>query len=193
MSDESMTTPATRVARQKSLRESLLDMGRSLGLMAIIMAAVLFLTPARGLIFPDKKDRMPPVDYSSVVSGFATVSHHRALVPAGLPSSWRANASSLFGNTPSNAHFHVGWVTPGSQFAGLDESTGDPDGLIKSVLGNRGATVTGTTSIGGSEWQLRISDMGERSLTRTADGLTVVITGSPKADINLLCASLRPA
>jgi hypothetical protein len=183
----------TRVARPKSLRDSLLDMGRSLGLLLIIMALVLFLTPARGLIFPDKKDRMQAVDYSSVVSGFATVAHRPALVPAGLPSSWRANASSLFGNSPANAHFHVGWVTPGNEYAGLDESTGDPAGLIKSVLGRRGATVTGTTTIGGSVWQLRTSDLGERSLTRTDGGLTVVITGTPKADINLLCASLRPA
>lgn len=188
-----MTTPPTRVARSKGVRESLLDMGRSLGLMAIIMAIVLFLTPARGLIFPDKKDRMQAVDYSSVVSGFATVAHRPALLPNGLPSSWRANASSLFGNTPVNAHFHVGWVTPGNQFVGLDEGTGDADALVKSVLGNRGATVTGTTTIAGSVWQLRFSDLGERSLTRTADGLTVIITGTPKADINLLCTALRPA
>jgi len=186
------TETPTEVARPKSLRDSLLDMARSLGLLAIIMAAVLFLTPARGLIFPDQKDRMPPVDYSSVVSGFAQVTHHPALVPANLPSSWRANASSFFGNTPANAHFHIGWVTPGNQYAGLDETTGDPNGLISTVLGKRGATVTGTTTIGGAVWQLRISDMGERSLTRTVDGVTVVITGNGRiADINLLCASLR--
>jgi hypothetical protein len=188
-----VTTPPTRVARPKGVRESLLDMGRSLGLLAIIMAIVLFLTPARGLIFPDKKDRMPAVNYSSVLSGFKQLTHRAPLAPVGLPSSWRANASSFFGNTPANAHFHVGWVTPGNEFAGLDESTGDPDGLIKTVLGKRGATVTGTTTIAGSVWQLRFSDLGEPSLTRTADGLTVVITGTPKADINLLCASLRPA
>ena len=195
-----MTTPVpttetpTRVARPKSLRESLVDMARSLGLMAIIMAVVLLVTPARGLIFPDRNDRMPAKDYSDVVDGFGQVTHRPALAPAGLPSSWRANAANLTGSSAANERLHIGFVTPGSHYAGLDETTGDPAALIADVLGKRGTATTGTTTIDGVTWDVRASDRGERSLTRTADGLTVVVTGDARAaDLDRLCASLRAA
>lgn len=193
----STTTPSpspapTRVARPKSLRDSLLDMGRSLGLMAVIMAAVLLLTPARGLIFPDRNDRMPAVDYSDVVSGFGQVTHVPALAPVGLPSSWRATYANLTGSSAADERISIGWAAPGSTFAGLDETTGDPASLIASVLGKRGATTSGTTTIAGVTWDLRTSDRGEHALTRTSGGLTVVVTGNARpADLDRLCASLR--
>jgi len=190
----STTTPAppTRVARPKSLRDSLLDMARSLGLMAVIMAVVLLLTPARGLIFPDRNDRMPAKDYSDVVAGFGQITHQAALAPVGLPSSWRANAANLTGTSAANERLHIGFVTPASAYAGLDETTGDPSSLFADVLGKRGATATGTTTIGGDMWDVRTSDRGERALTRTAGGLTVVVTGNARAaDLDRLCASLQ--
>lgn len=191
-------TPATgtpaRVARPKTLRDSLLDMGRSLGLLIAVLGLVLLVTPARGLIFPDRNDRMPPVDYSSVVSGFGQVTHTPALAPAGLPSSWRANAADLTGSSSANERLHIGFVTPGSRYAGLDETTGDPAALIADVLGKRGATATGTTTIAGVTWDVRTSDRGERSLTRTTGGRTVVVTGNARwADLDLLCELLQPS
>ncbi|MDQ1685806.1 MAG: hypothetical protein QOC82_2543 [Frankiaceae bacterium] len=189
-----MTTPTTpeRVARPKSLRDSLLDMGRSLGLMAVIMAIVVFGTPVRDLIWPSSQDRMPATDYSGVVAGFKQVTHHSGLAPVGLPSSWRANAANLTGTSAKDERLHIGFATPGSRYAGVDETTGDPNALIADVLGKRGATTSGTTTIEGVTWDLRTSDLGERSLTRTADGLTVVVTGNAKsADLDRLCASLR--
>lgn len=194
MSTASPEPVPTRVARPKSLRESLLDMGRSLGLMAVIMAVVLLATPARGLIFPDRNDRMPATDYSGVVQGFGQVTHRPAFAPVGLPRSWRANAANLTGSGPRDERLHVGFVTPGSRYAGVDETTGVGAALIADVLGKRGATVTGTTTIDGVTWQLRTSDRGERSLTRDVDGLTIVVTGDARAaDLDRLCASLRPA
>jgi len=196
MSTTPTPTPAStapeRVARPKSLRESALDMGRSLGLMVAIMAVVLFATPARGLIFPDRNDRMPAVDYSDVVSGFHQVTGHAALAPTGLPTSWRANAATLSGTSAVDERLHIGFVTPGSRYAGLDETTGDGFALIKDVLGRRGVATIGTTMIGGVTWDVHTSDRGERSLTRVVDGLTVVVTGNAHAaDLNRLCADLR--
>jgi len=188
------TETPTRVARPKSLRESLRDMAISLGLMAVIMAVVLLVTPARGLIFPDRNDRMPAKDYSDVVGGFGQITHRPALAPVGLPSSWRANAANLTGSSAANERLHIGFVTPGSRYAGLDETTGDPAALIADILGKRGAATSGTTTIAGVTWDVRTSDRGERSLTRTADGLTVVVTGNAHTeDLDRLCASLRAA
>lgn len=191
-----MTTPTptpTRVARPKGVRDVLLDMARSLGLMAILVAALLFLTPARGLIFPDPKDRMPVASYTDVVQGFAQVVHRPALVPYGLPASWRANAATFAQPSPTTASVHIGWAVDASRYAGLDETSADPNTLIGNVLGPRGMTVTGTVTIDGAVWQTRTSSRGERAYTRVINGTAVVVTGNASdAQLRLLCALLRP-
>lgn len=182
----------TRIARPKGLRDSLVDMGRSLGLMLLILAVVVLVTPARGLIFPDRNDRMPATDYSDVVSGFAQVTHQPAFAPAGLPASWRANAAYLTGSSAKDERLHIGFVTPGSHFAEVDETAGGGGALIADVLGKRAATATGTATIGGETWDVRTSDRGERSLTRVAGAVTIVVTGDARpTDLDRLCASLR--
>jgi hypothetical protein len=161
--------------------------------MAVVTAAVLFLTPARGLVFPDQVDRMPPVDYSSDVSGFATVTGVAALAPSGLPTTWRANAASLVhGDAVTPVTLHVGWVTPGGRFAGLDESTEPEQQMVSTDLGGRGLVARSTTAIAGTVWVQRVSNRGETAYTRRVGGVTVVVTGNATdAQLRMLCASLH--
>jgi len=149
-------------------------MGRSLGLMAVVIAALLLLGPARTLVFPGSAT-MKPVDYSDQVRTFARVAGS-VLAPVAVPKSWRANAAT-FDDGPAGVHLHIGFATPGSRFAGLDETNGKPPGLLRRVLGRRGATTDASTQIGGQTWQIRRSDRGERAFTLTTGGLTVVVTG----------------
>jgi Protein of unknown function (DUF4245) len=167
-------------------------MVRSLGLMAIVVAAVLLLA-GRALIFPGSA-RMPPVGYTDDVAGFRTLAGVPALAPAGLPASWRANAASLSQPRAGVVQLHVGWAVPGSAYAGLDEATGPGSAVIASVLGGRGAAVIGTTTIDGRSWQLRRSDRGEEALTLSGAPVTVVVTGSATdAQLRTLAGSLAPA
>src|SRR5579885_3125828 len=139
----------TRVARPKTLRDSLLDMGRSLGLMLLILAFVMLVTPARGLIFPDRNDRMPATDWSDVVAGFGQITHQTTYTPAGLPASWRSNAAYLTGSSAVTERLHIGFVTAGSHYAEVDETAVDAAALIADVLGTRGpATPLPPTSTG---------------------------------------------
>jgi hypothetical protein len=173
------------------MKKSLADMARSLGLMAVIIAALLFIG-ARYLIMPGSADRYPAADYSSVVQDFPGAVGAKALAPSGLPTSWRANAARLTHPGTGVSRLHIGWATPGSRFAGLDEANGDPNALLTSVLGARGLAVTGTTSIHGVSWQLRMSDRGEEALTRQVGPVTVVVTGdATDAQLRQLAASLR--
>src|SRR5436305_15315442 len=102
-SDQAVAPPsAAGVARwsgESQMKKSLADMARSLGLMAVIVAALLFIG-ARYLIMPGAADRMPAADYSGVVQGFPREAGVAALAPAGLPSSWRANAARLTAPSP---------------------------------------------------------------------------------------------
>ena len=165
------------------------DMGRSLGLMAVVIAALLLIGPARTLIFPGSA-KMQPVDYSHRVTAFKNVAGI-VLAPTDLPRGWRANAAS-FDSSRSRAHLHIGFATPGERFAGVDESNGPPAQLVRNILGARGTRVTGTTTVAGQAWEVRRSQRGEKALTLTTGPVTVVVTGNATDDqLRTLAGSLR--
>jgi len=180
---------STDVVKPKSAKDTMFDMVRSLGLIAVILAVTLLFVP--GLLHPSKSQRVQPVDYSDVVIGFKQVTGQLAYAPTNLPTTWKATSRSLT-HKGSYAHMHVGFVAPDNNYAGLDEATGDPTTFVQSILGHRGLTQTATTTINGSTWSERTSQRGETSLVRTTKGLTVVITGSTNpANQQALAASLQ--
>lgn len=173
------------------MKKSFADMVRSLGLMAVIVAALLFIG-ARYLIMPGSAERPPPADYSSVVQDFPRAAGAPVLAPTSLPASWRANAARLTAPSDGVTQLHIGWAVPGSRYAGLDEATGPPTALVGTVLGTAGLTVRGTTTIAGAVWQQRVSARGERAYTRQDGRLTVVVTGNATdTQLRLLAGSLR--
>src|SRR3954452_2520792 len=126
------------------------DMGRSLGLMAVVIALLLLLGPARTLVFPGSA-KVQPVDYSHRVTAFKDVAGI-VLTPTDVPRGWRANAAT-FDSSRGRAHLHIGFATPGERFAGVDESNGPPAQLVRSFLGARGSQVMDTTTVAGQTWE----------------------------------------
>ena len=183
--------PDTDVVRPQRARFALGDMARSLGLLLAVVAVLLFIGPARSLILPGSKDKMQPVDYSGYVRGFNDVSSAPAVVPTGLPTTWRANAGNLT-HSSAAAHLHIGWAVPGTAFAGLDEGTGDSAALLRLVTGRGSLQSRGTTTIGGQTWTVRRSARGETTFSRDVNGVFVIVTGNATdAQLRLLAASLR--
>lgn len=181
--------PPTRVAKPKRGSETALDMVRSLGLIAVIVAVGLLFVP--GLLHPSKSDRFPAADYSSDVAGFHQVTGKTALAPATLPTGFEPNAGGLTGPA-SVEHLHIGFAAPGSTYAGLEESVAPMTSFVRTVLGARGATVTGQTQIGGVSWQARMSSRGELALSRRVGGVSVIVTGSASGEqLELFARSLH--
>jgi hypothetical protein len=166
-------------------------MVRSLLLVGVAVGVTLLFVP--GLLHPSKSQRFPPADYQDYVVGFRQLTGVPALVPTGPPAGWRANAAAL--TTPkAGAHLHIGWVAPGAQYVGLEESVGSPAALTTAVLGPPGSRVAGHVSINGQPWQVRTSARGEYALSRTTDGVNVVITGSAsRGEMQGFAATLQPA
>lgn len=180
----------TEVVQPQRPRSMVHDMLLSLGLMAIVIAGLLFLGPARTLIMPGSS-RAQAVDYSRVVHAFPTQAGRPAVVPSSLPDGWRANAASLH-HTPSYEQMHIGWAVPGEKYAGLDEGTGDSAALLRAVVGKSAATVRGTTTIADAPWDVRRSARGETVFTRDVNGVFVIVTGDA-SDVQLraLAAALH--
>lgn len=153
------------VARPKRPSATALDMVRSLGLMAVIVAVTLIFVP--GLLHPSKSQRIQPVSYTDYVTGFHQVTGLTAATPVGLGSGWYANSARLT-HKGSTATLYIGWVSPTHKYAALYES-------------NTAAIKTGS------------SRAGDRSVRRTDGKLTIVVTGSAsQAELNELAASLAP-
>jgi hypothetical protein len=179
----------TEVAKPKRGRQTAADMARSLGLIGVVVAITLIFVP--GLLHPSKSQRFQAVDYSDYVSGFHQVTGETALTPSSLPSGWKANAGALKGPAAVE-HLHIGWATPGAKYAGLEESVENVAAFVPTILGTRGATVTGRVPIDGAIWQTRTSSRGEYSVSRTIRGIAVIITGSATdAQLQALAASLH--
>jgi len=181
------------VVRPRRPQQTFTDMARSLGLMALVIAGLLLVGPARTLVFPGGA-RMPAADYREQVIAFKRVVG-QVLAPGTLPKAWRANAATFTVIRPGiGAVLHIGWATPGAHFAGLDEASGPVGTLVRRVLGPVGNTVSGMVVINGAPWEVRRSSRGETALTRSDGKVSAVITGSASdASLRLLAASLSLA
>jgi hypothetical protein len=166
-------------------------MVRSLGLIVLITAVTLLFVPS--LFHPGKSSRFPAVDYGDYVSGFHDNTGLNAFSPSPLPTGWAANAATLTGPAAVE-HLHIGFAVPGSEYAGLEESLEPVATFVPSILGTRGTVVTDRVPIAGVTWRTSTSQRGEFSLTRRADGITIVITGSATPlQLEALAGSLKPA
>jgi hypothetical protein len=167
-------------------------MARSLGLLALLAAGVLLLTPARALVWPSSKDLYPAVDVRDPALVFSARAGVTALLPA-VPAGWRPTISGITPRTAGAYWFHSGWSVPGSRFAGLDEGTGPAQPLLIAVLGATGRVTRSTVEVAGAPWQLRRSARGEEALTRQVGRLTVVVTGNATdTQLRQFVGSLRP-
>jgi hypothetical protein len=170
-------------------------MGRSLGLVFVFIAVLLFVSPARSLVLPGHGHKVQTVSYSDEVRAATRLTAGAVLEPVGLPHGWQPTSARVGGGNGDPMTLHIGYVTPAGEYAALEESDGPAAGFLRGLLGKAGArTVDGTVTVGSAAWQVRHDAKGELALTRTAGGLTLVVTGGAKqAELESLAGALRPA
>jgi hypothetical protein len=170
------------------------DMVRSLGLIMLITVVILLLGPGRRLIFPgDQAQPVPHASYGGNVRAAGQIAHRGFLAPSGLPDGWRSTSARNSTDPQAPATLHIGFVTPRHEYAGVEESSGRAEPFLADKLGTGAERRRGTVDIGGQTWQRRTDSRGEAALTRTAGGLTTVVTGSAGlAELRTLAGSLHP-
>lgn len=181
------------VARRKRGNETVSDMARSLGLVFGFVLLFLVIGPARELIFPTGPNRtaVKTVDPGPQISAVREVAGYQVAVPRGLPAGWLATSARVdTGGSAgrSSATLHLGYITPGGRYLGLEE--GDAAGFVAAQLG-KGATPLPPVDVAGQPWQQWRTSGGELALSRTAAGRGIVLTGSASLDeLRDLAASL---
>jgi hypothetical protein len=116
------------------------------------------------------------------------------LVPTGLdedylPTSARTDAGDASEGDPVT--LQIGYLTPSEEFAGFVVSDDRSADLVAQVLD--GAEQQGTVDVGGEAWTRSTTVDGETALSREADGVTVLVTGSaPDEELQTVAESVRP-
>ena len=114
-------------------------MGRSLGLVFVFIAVLLFVSPARSLVLPGHGHKVQTVSYSDEVRAATRLTAGAVLEPVGLPHGWQPTSARVGGGNGDPMTLHIGYVTPAGEYAALEESDGPAAGFLRGLLGKAGA------------------------------------------------------
>ncbi|MGY1619478.1 DUF4245 domain-containing protein [Geodermatophilus sp. SYSU D00691] len=190
--DELPAAPDPRLERAR--RQSFANMLRSLApLVVIVLALVAWQSFRQG---PDENP-VKPIDPSSTIALAANRAGYPLVVPTGLPAEYRPTSARTDAGEAGEGDavtLELGYVTPSDEFAGFVVS-GDPRAdALTAVLAD--AEEQGSVQIGGETWTRSTRPQNrdvETVLSRQADGVTVVVTGSASEDeLETVAAAVAP-
>jgi len=188
---EDAPTPPVPDRRSK---QTFANMLRSLVPLVLIILAVVWWTA-----FRQSADVQPvkTVDPSTTVQLAANRAGYPLLVPTDLPRGYRpTSVRTDAGNAGKGdpVTLEIGYVTPKDQFAEFVVSDDPRADAVTGLLAD--ATPAGSLQIGGDTWTraTRLHERDEETvLSRTVDGVTVVVSGSAsEAELETVAGSVQP-
>lgn len=166
--------------------ESVGDMVLSLAVVLGVVAVVVLLNL--------RNDPAPvkTVDYRGAAVQARSLASYDVLVPDGLGPTWRAT-SARSERVGGAVEWHVGFVTPSSAYAGLEQSDGASAKFVDRFAD--GARPAGSTTLAGRQWRrLEGGHPEARALVSTRAGVTTVVAGGASwLELDDLAGSLRSA
>jgi hypothetical protein len=119
---------------------------------------------------------------------------YELLLPTGLDEDYlvtsaRTDAGNAGDGDPVT--LELGYLTPGEEYAGFIVSDDRRADALAAVLD--GAEEKGTVDVDGQIWTRSTTERDETALSREADGVTVVVTGSASdEELRTVAASVEP-
>lgn len=159
-------------AKRRRGYETVLDMVRSMGLVALAVAAVVLVTWR-----PTPDGGAKPVDLSAIAAGAEDRVGFPLLVPD-LPTDWVPTSARLEPATDDITHhtWHIGWVSPDGAYFGLEQS----DTLLVETYQSVwvGDWPGSPVEVGGVEWQVHLSPTGDQMVyVHRGEGWLVALLG----------------
>ncbi len=119
-------------------------------------------------------DPVRTVDPTPVLVSAREQAGYPIYAPTGLSPDWRATSARFEADGDATVWF-LGYVTPEDQYVAVAQTDGDAADFIEEQTLE--GSPDGEITVDGQVWQ-RYATPDQRSLVRTADGSTVVVTGS---------------
>ena len=139
-------------------------------------------------------DPVREVDPASTVQLAAARAGYPVVAPAGLPEGYRptsARTDAGGADAGDPVTLEIGYLTPSAEYAGFVVSDDARADAVDDVLD--GAQQQGSVDLGGQAWTRGTTERGETALSRTADGVTVLVTGSASdEELETVAGSVRP-
>ncbi|RBY95193.1 DUF4245 domain-containing protein [Blastococcus sp. TF02-8] len=136
-------------------------------------------------------DPVREIDPTSTVRAAQDRADYPLLVPTGLDDGYRPTSARSQAGEGDSLTLQIGYVTPSGRFAGFVVSDWPQAEPVTDVL--RGATEEGTVDVGGEQWTRSTTEKGETVLSREADGVTVLVSGSaPERELEAVADAVRP-
>jgi len=160
-------------------------MVRSLAVVGVLVA-LFFLFSEQGGPEPVKV-----IDYTGTLERARQQAPYRVLAPEGLAAEWRATSARVEAPAPGVTTWHVGFVTPQDEYAGVEQSDGPSADFVAEQTS--GAQRAGTQEVAGTTWERWAGGSRDRrALVRRIGGVTVVVTGSASyGELAELAGALR--
>ena len=155
------------MAEQRTAR-GLRDLVLSL---SVVGLGVLFLFV---VVWRPAPDPVRPIDLAPMLALAREEAAYPVLAADGLSPQWRAT-SARFEPTADGSIWFLGYVTPEDQFVAVTQTDGDPVRFVEEQT--LGGAPDGKRSIDGRRWE-QFATADQRSLVRTSDGATTVVTGT---------------
>jgi hypothetical protein len=189
MSEPSSAETTVLVVRRRHGFETLADMARSLGVVLAVVALVVLITIRTG------GQEIRVVDIGSTLSQAKIGAPFILVAPEGLGAQW--HPTSVYFNPPQVTGvpgvtlWHIGFVTPEEQYAGLEQTNGPARDAVEADL--IAPQAAGLTSVAELSWQRWSDADGKRRAISHTEGLvTTVVDGTAGwPELEQLAASLR--
>ena len=182
--------PAPSPAVERANRMSAANMIRSL----VPLVVICLLLVAWQAFRTSNEDTVRDVDPASTVRLAAERAGYPVLAPGGLPEDYRptsARTDAGFAAQGDPVTLEIGYLTPSQEFAGFtvsDDLRAEP---VRTVLD--GATEEEPVDVDGEPWTRLTTERGETALTREADGVVIIVTGSAADDeLRTVAAAVAP-
>jgi len=170
--------PAPALAGRASSRgnPSLGDIVRS---MVLLLALVAVIVAYQRFYTDEDVEFRAPVDVESALTQARDAAPYDVVGPAALPAGWQATSVRY---TPApDARWHVGYLTPSQEYAGLEQSDGSVAELLEEVA--PGAEPIGAVDVTGETWRTLVDEeRGDTTLVRSTADSVIAVTGSASQD-----------
>ncbi len=188
--EDGASPPAVDPAMERASRLNAANMLRSMLPLVLICLLIVWWTTLR----QSRDVGVRTVDPTSTVQLAAARAGYPLLVPTGLGEDYRVtSARTDAGNAGEGdpVTLEIGYLTPAEEYAGFVVSDDPRADAVAAVLD--GAQEQGATDLAGQTWTRSTTGKDETALSREADGVTVVVTGSASDDeLEAVAAAVRP-
>ena len=131
----------------------------------------------------------PAVPYAKTVTYIRQQTHLHLLAPPSLPKGWRAT-SVRYVDGPDE-HWHLGVLTSGDQYVGLEQGHGPVRAMVKKYVDPQARALKPVT-IGGASWTAWSDSGGDLGFCRRQGNTTTLVVGTAgRATLTGYVASLR--